>query len=388
MYQRKASGFQQRLYPPGPSPYLECLLPDAGDFVRSKVFVSLIRDDIKAFRPNGPDMNDDPFMRRAIILAFRAFSLESPVKMIHLIDMFKKDLPIWSSSPGLPWNLQGYKTKGDIRKNPDAIQRVRLFWHQVKNRDPVSNDDCCAFVRAQIVQVGETKARCVWGYPATMMFGEAVFALPLIEAYMKCNSPIAYGFETGNAGMRKLIDQCKGRYFLGIHFKSFDKTVPEWIIRVAFYILLLQIDFLYFQDYGVARGDAMLRMWDHLIDYFINTPIRMSNGERYIKKGGIASGSYFAHIVGSIVNYIFLNYALLKLGVKVDYIKVFGDDSLCGLQKSIAVEDIAEVLEPLGMSINVAKSGVSSRLSDLTFLGYKISEGFPTKSGDKVDALP
>lgn len=374
MYQGKAKGCGQRFYPPGDQNRSKVKSK------RCKVSLSLIREDIKAFRPTGTDMCDDPFMRHAIKTTFQAFSLPQHVKMLHLNDVFQKDLPIWSSSPGLPWTNQGYKTKGEIRKDPDAIQRVRRFWHRVKRGEKVYQTDCCAFVRAQIVKVGETKARCVWGYPATMVFGEAVFALPLIEAYMKHESPIAYGYETGNAGMRELIDRCKGRNFLGIDFRSFDKSVPAWLIRVAFDILFMQVDLLYYQDYGIARVDAMCRMWDYIVDYFINTPIRMCNGERYLKTGGIASGSYFMQLVGSVVNYILLTYALLKLRVRVEFIKVFSDDSLCGLEKPVAVEDIAELLEPLGFTVNVAKSGASSRLSDLTFLGYQINGGFPRTS--------
>lgn len=53
--------------------------------------------------------------------------------MLHLNDVFaKKDLEIWNRSPGLPWKELGYKTKGDIQHDPDAIARIRLFWHKVK----------------------------------------------------------------------------------------------------------------------------------------------------------------------------------------------------------------------------------------------------------------
>ncbi|CAK9799215.1 RNA-directed RNA polymerase [Anthophora plagiata] len=345
MYRGKTKGFGQRFFPPGPSPYLECLLPHAGEFERSKVSLSLIRNDIKAFRPAGSDFSHDPYMRCAIKKAFRSFALPTPVKMLHLNDVFGRDLPIWSSSPGLPWVNQGYRTKGDIRKDPDAIQRVRWFWHRVKMGKEVFHSDCCAFVRAQIVRAGETKARCVWGYPATIVFGEAVFALPLIEAYMRHNTPIAYGYETGNAGMRKIVDCFKGSYFLGVDFKAFDKSAPTWLIRVAFDILMTQIDMVHYQDYGVARVDSMIRMWDYIVNYFVNTPIRMCNGERYEKRGGIASGSYFTQLIGSIVNYILLTYSLLRLRAEVYSIKVFGDDSLCGLSRRVAVEDVAELLK-------------------------------------------
>lgn len=277
------------------------------DYVWSEVSLSHIREDVKKYRPQNTPMPNDLFLKFAIAKAANAFRLPNDVKLLHLNDVFKKDLAIWSSSPGLPWTNQGYKTKGQIRDDPRAIKQVRWFWHQVKKGEPVINNDCCAF-----------KYRAVWDYPATMVFGEAVFALPLIEAYSRTEFPFVYdynhNYETGVDGSRKLYEKMKGQCILGIDYKRFVQTVPEWIIRVAFDILFLNLNILEYQDYGVARVDWMVRMWDHIIDYFINTPIRLCNGENYRKKGAIPSGSYFTPIIGSIVNYILMAYVSIKEG--------------------------------------------------------------------------
>lgn len=180
-------------------------------------------------------------------------------------DVFSLDLDIWDKSPGLPWCKIGYKTKGDIRKDPDAVQGVRHFWHYVKGGNLIQPPDCMAFARSHVCQRGERKVRAICGYPATLTFGEAVFAKPLIEAYKDMAEharPIAYGFEIATGGMQKVINRF-GQYenFSALDFSSFDKTVPAWMIDLAFDILLENIDLVNYQDHGVADGRRMLLMY-------------------------------------------------------------------------------------------------------------------------------
>lgn len=384
-YLGKAQGFGQRFDPPIASPYLEFLIPECGDYIRSEVSLADIRNDIRKYQQVNTPCTDAE-MRIAISRAHTAFRLTTPVPLLHLNDVFKQDLPIWSASPGLPWTQQGYKTKSAIRDDPEAVNRVRWFWHSVKSGKKMIANDCCAFIRAQLVKRGERKVRAVHGYPATMVFGEAVFALPLIEEYRKGKHPIAYGYETGIGGCRKLINSFKGQHFLGIDFKSFDKTVPEWLIRVAFDILFLNLDVTTYRDYGIPRSAYILRMWDYIVNYFIHTPIRMCNGERYRKDGGIASGSYFTQLIGSIINYILIQYTMLKINATITAIKVLGDDSIVGLNRAVYPYEVSAILEPLGFIVNAAKSSSSPRLSDITFLGHTLNCGFPTKPRDKVIA--
>ncbi|XP_033223089.1 uncharacterized protein LOC117176854 [Belonocnema kinseyi] len=121
------------------------------------VTLSYIREDIKSYRTTGKECND-PYMRLAISIAAKAVIFPKDVKMLHLSDFFKQDLPIWSGSPGLPWTQMGYKTKGSIRDDINAVNRFRLFWHQIKLDKPMPKLDCLEFVPAQLVQEGEVKS--------------------------------------------------------------------------------------------------------------------------------------------------------------------------------------------------------------------------------------
>nr|APG78231.1 RdRp [Hubei partiti-like virus 37] len=387
MYRGKSTGFPQRFTYPHASPYLEWLIPLCGGRKRSHVTISHIREDVKRFNRGVLPQPDDPDLKEAIRRTALAFKLPRTVKMLHLNDVFKqKDLQIWSSSPGLPWTYHGYKTKADIRDDPSAIQRVRWFWHRIKAGEDLSLGDCCAFVRSHLVKQDENKVRAVWGYPATVTFGEAIFALPLIEAYQEADAPFAYGFETGCGGNKRIYRTFKGKHFLGVDFTMFDKLLPKWIIDIAFDILAINVDFGNYQDYGIARFDSMVRVFHCLRDYCVKTKIRLCNGERFEKKVGLASGSYFTQLIGGICNYLLLTYSSIKNNVRIVDIRVLGDDSIIGTDKVLSIHDVARALEPLGMEVNTEKSSASDYISNIKFLGYQINDGKPTRDRDRAIA--
>lgn len=160
-----------------------------------------------------------------------------------------------------------------------------------------------AYVRSHTCEYGQYKVRAVWGYPATVTFMEAMCALPLIRGYQKMRGefrPIAYGFETATGGMTRLTKRFSGPDFeyTGLDFKKFDKTVPPWLIRIAFDILLYNFSFVEYEDHGVADARKTILLWTALKRYSINTTIRTANGCRYRKFSGIASGSYFTQLIG------------------------------------------------------------------------------------------
>lgn len=304
-------------------------------FRRNPVSLKLIREDLLQYR-NSTSRPKCDMLDLAIAQARRMFSLPVPQKMIHLNDVFNRtDLPIWRSSPSIPWKERGYMTKNDIRMDQSAINQIRLFWHRIKYGDNLVLPDSCAFVRSHIIEYGETKVRAVWSYPATVTFGEAVFALPLIEAYQKLGcSPLAYGYETAVGDAARIIRECKGEYNYALDFKSFDKTVPSWLIDIAFDILTLNLDFCEYRDWGVADARRSYQMFRYIIDYFKNTRIRLCSGERFIKRGGVASGSYFTQLIDSIVNYILIVWLCLRLtGRLPKYARVLDDDSIFASDK-------------------------------------------------------
>lgn len=359
------------------------------NFHRSPVTLDLIREDIfRNCAKRYVKLDDD--MKHAINKTRYDFRLPIKCKMLHLNDVFKRESPTWSNSPGLPWKEMGYKTKGDIRNDTDAIQEVRRFWHFVKQNRSLSPADCCAYVRSHIATLDRKKVRSIWGYPATITFGEAVFAVPLINGYKiqghQEKGHMSYGYELMKGGATKIRKRFASNgtcRYICMDFKNFDKTVPGNIIDIAFDILADNIDFINYEEHGVADKRKMLKMWNYIIRYFKQTPIRMSNGERFRKIAGIASGSYFTQLIGSVVNGILVNYMCLRLlkSYPMDYL-VIGDDSLIMVEQKIDFKEVSNLMNIIGMIVNVDKSFETGNLFDVKYLGYKLNSGIPSKPSD------
>lgn len=102
-------------------------------------------------------------------------------------------------------------------------------------------------------------------------------------------------------GCRRIRDRFyKHRNLLTVSFKSFDKYLPDWIVRHAFSIPCLNIDFTRYKHSGVPDALGPYKAWNYLVDYFIDTPVRLYNGEWYRKRRGLPNGSYFTQLIDSI----------------------------------------------------------------------------------------
>jgi hypothetical protein len=387
-YIGRSRGFGQRFNLPGPSPFAElCLGPASDGYERSFVNVSLITKDVMAFGTNDIVI-DDPVFQYVVSQAYSAFKI-SPIVPVHLNDIFGKELDIMSSSPGLPWIRAGYKTKRDVASDSAASNSIRWFWHRIKEGEDVRPPDCAAFLRSHLVESGNVKVRAVWGYPATITFMEACFALPLIERYKLGETPIAYGYDMATGGARRLWRELAPySNFLCLDFKSFDKTVSRQLIKIAFDILLQNIDFSRYQDRGTPDVRRLLRAWFYIRRYFLDTTIRLCTGKRFKKKAGVASGSFFTQLVDSIVNWIIIMYGYVKAhGTKPDFLKVFGDDSVLASKTPLRLPLLSGVIGTTGMMIN-DKKYVSTRSRDeVEFLGFNIAGGFPRRDYLKWRAL-
>nr|APG78244.1 RdRp [Hubei partiti-like virus 29] len=377
----KGRGFCQRHFPQTKSYYCpNWAIENAGDLVRSPVNLDLIREDVRLFNRACVARFSDPLLDKVISDAFYKFSLPQKVNPIHLNDIPKLQLENWGSSPGLPWKEYGYASKRDVANDHKAFNNIRKFWHLIKEGKKISPPDCAAYVRPHLAQRGEVKVRAVWGYPATISFQEACFALPLINEYKKGKHPMAYSFETARGGCRKLFHRFHPhRNFLSSDYSKFDKTIPSWLIYVCFDILLANIDYRYYQQEGQPNCEKLYRAWRFIVHYFINTPIRLCNGERFRKKSGIASGSYFTQLIGSIANWIVTQYCIREQGNKVLDHLVLGDDSLVAMAKRLDIDRFVRTARLFGMIINADKTQTADRIHDIKFLGYHINNGNPTR---------
>lgn len=124
-------------------------------------------------------------------------------------------------------------------------------------------------------------------------------------------------------------------------------------------------------------------VWNYIKEYVIWTPLILSNSECWEKSAGIPNGSYFTQLIGSIVNWILINYAFIKVqsSLPVDC-KVFEDDSVVVNRTWFSIYRIAEVINGLGFELNPLKSIVTSNVDEVEFLDFFIVNGFPTHGYD------
>lgn len=348
---------------------------------RCPITPALIRKDLLKYNNSCNEMPDNIYLKVSISKACHAFHLDQKIKMIHLNEVFQQnDLDIWDKSPGLPWLAHGYKTTNDIRKDTEVINRIRHFWSRIKRSEDLRPPDCLACTQSHNCPDGK-QVRAKWEYPATMTFGEAVYCIPLIKAYQDFGPFISINKTVSGISSPELNRKLFKRFqqyknYCRLDFKEFDKTVPAWLIKKAFLILLTNINYVEYENHGVADARRMYHMYNYLSDYFINTTIRTVNGIRFKKNTGIPSGSYFTHLITSICNYILCQWMTLEqTGAAAQDIVVHCDELLMATALPLDMNKCDQMMESIGMKINIERSQITNELSIMNFLGCRIDNG-------------
>nr|APG78224.1 RdRp [Hubei partiti-like virus 4] len=299
-----------------------------------------------------------------------------------------------TKSAGLPYKQMGIPTKGDAISNPDTLLEIQKEWYAIEAGHDVELPDAAVFARAQICSRDTNKIRATWGYPLSVYLTEGQYFYPILEHLKNLPNPIiAYGVEIGNGGMEFInsMTEVKGSYLIG-DWKRFDKTIPAWLIRDAFKVLETWIDFTKVRDsegnIWPVREYRSRRRWRKLVDYFIMTPCRLSNGERFRKIGGVPSGSCFTNVIDSIINAIVMRYLVYQLTGDLPLADIYlGDDSCLFLAQPINMDEFAELAkEQFSMIFNVDKSYITTNPANIHFLGYLNFQGYPAKPADTIVA--
>uniref|UniRef100_A0AAU7L0S1 RNA-dependent RNA polymerase n=1 Tax=Zeugodacus cucurbitae partiti-like virus 2 TaxID=3159476 RepID=A0AAU7L0S1_9VIRU len=307
-----------------------------------------------------------------------------------------EDLPR-NKSPGIPLKQMGYNTKGDALQDPEICKNIRKQWYAIESGRSIDLPDVACYARAQICSREKNKVRATWGFPLTVFLTEAQYFYPFIEYVKQSQSRLlAYGIEMGNGGMQYLNEMTKSYTHPNIiigDWSKFDKTVPAWLIRDAFKILEKHINWSEVQTrktaerWPVKEFNSKAR-WKRLVKYFIDTPIQLSNGERWIKHGGVPSGSCFTNLIDSIVNAIVMRYLIYQQTGQLPLSDCFlGDDSVCLTEKPINLDSLSELaFTEFSMKFNPDKSYQTGNTENMHFLGYYNLFGQPYKPIDTVIA--
>lgn len=305
------------------------------------------------------------------------------------------DLPR-QKSPGLPLKTKGYATKGEALEDPEILNTIRKEWYAIERGELVLLPDVACYARAQICVREKNKIRATWGYPLTVFLTEGQYFYPLLKALKQREKPtIAYGIEIGTGGMNfvnEMLSGFPGANFLVGDWSSFDGTVPAWLIRDAFKMVMKHFDFQNVQDVEgklwPVRESKSKKRFRALVSYFIDTPVQMSSGERFIKHGGVPSGSCWTNIIDGIVNAIVVRYIIYSMTGLLPLDDVYlGDDFVAIVEKPLDLNLFSRIAEEsFSMKFNADKSWQTSNKTNVHFLGYFNINGVPYKPVDTVIA--
>jgi len=248
-------------------------------------------------------------------------------------------------------------------------------------------------MRAQIsLKEGLDKIRAVWGIPMDVIIEEFRFFTPYKEWILENSSlPIGYGVEMALGGMQyvhEMLHTHKGETIVVMDWSRFDKGPAPWMLRDAFEIIWDSYDWskVRTSDNKIFSVDPehSRNRFKAIVDYFINTPIRLGDGNRYRKRGGVPSGSAFTNVIDSLINLIMVRYCVYQTTGEFPTADiVLGDDSLYVSKGMINLEEIARVADlKFGAKLNTNKSYVTTQLRNAHFLGYYSRDGMPYKAHD------
>lgn len=291
-------------------------------------------------------------------------------------------------SPGLPYILKGFKTKREVLEDKEQVSQIFGIWDSIGKGRQKGLPDVAGYFRAQIAELHKNKIRAVWGFPVSVIVEEGRMFYPYLEWIKTTDAPIAYRVEMATGGMAYIDEMCNKfpqDTYLMTDYSNFDKTVPPWLIRDAFSIVLNSFDDSKVQDVEGKVWNVnpirTQRRWKRLVDYFINTPVRLPRGDRYMKTGGVPSGSMFTNIIDTIINVIVSRYSILMTTGKLPAADMYlGDDAFIIANGKVNIQDIAQVSkDAFGMIINVDKSYTTTNKMNVQFLGYYNRNGLPFK---------
>ncbi|WAK75565.1 MAG: RNA-dependent RNA polymerase [Partitiviridae sp.] len=327
-------------------------------------------------------------------------SFEYQATLAYVRETFipKRKLPLYSwekiikspdfprqKSAGIPHIYTDAK-KWMVAENPELMAKYSAFWDAVG--EGLQLPDAALFARAQICSVEDNKIRAVWGYPMLAYLEEGRYFYPLLQ-YLKdvdVELPIGYGFEVARGSIARLqgyASKVEGSQVACVSdWSRFDKTVPSWLIYDCFEIIADMIDFsreVQADGSDVELDEVVtLRRFNHLVDYFVQTPLRDCKGNRYLASGGVPSGSCFTNVADTLVNVIVTRFCnLLVHGIYPCAEVYLGDDGVCFL--SVHKADLVRLAEcakrHFGMVLNLKKSYTTDRCVGINFIGYKTGYG-------------
>jgi len=297
----------------------------------------------------------------------------------------------------------GYTFPGKLKKDvmPEMLAEAERI-HNLWKRDIKSGTfqphkarfpPCLAAQRGGMSTVGNWKTRLVWLYPGELLVLEGRYAFPLYAEYAKrpCQ-PMLYGNDPDIMVHDWFRRKRTWSRIIGMDISSFDSTVSSDLIRFAFDVAFENIDPSdpkIMNDRSIPERkkrqhkeyeERKMKVFKEAIaHYFINTPILMPDGRKFITTHGVPSGTAFTQLIDSIVNHVYVEFVALMQGAAVAHICVLGDDSGFFTDRFDLDQAAKDLDKYLNVTMHPSKCDDSGDPGDFKLLGYKYVGGYRTR---------
>jgi len=300
--------------------------------------------------------------------------------------------------------------------------RTRVIIHQIKcgNKqvmDAVIRDHKIEILsRTHISKPGVEKVRPVYNVPMAYLVIEKMVLHPLL-AQARTSPTFAYGYETQRGGTKRLHHELsKYKRILTFDFKSFDQTIPFWLIDEIHNWLFKYMDcskgytpitnytaqthsntYTQRNDNSLTIKDKMTNLWNFMNRMFKEFRFVDPYGNVYIRKyAGLPSGCLQTQFMDSLCNQFIIIFILIKCGISTSDILsgriiTLGDDSIVGIDITEYEFDLIQakfgtiLKDVFNMTINPKITHPPS-INTAQFLGYTSKNGYPTPNLPKLIA--
>jgi hypothetical protein len=301
--------------------------------------------------------------------------------------------------------------KNPSETNPRRSHGTRGLWQPWnKQGEPVPYYWNTLHARAHVVAADEPdKIRAVFGAPKLLLMVENMFIWNLQRVYLnKDQGRMLWGREIMKGGWKKLYSEIHKEgppnSFLAVDWSQWDKRLSFEMIDVVHMIWRKYFDFSRYEPTSIypnaapSQGEESINnLWRWMCNSIKNTPILLPNGQLWKwNHSGFGSGYQQTQLMDTFANGIEILTVLSSLGIniksKLFWYRIQGDDSLISFWERIAdiygpsfLTMISEsAIFYFNAKLNVKKSRFSTRISDMTVLGYFTHYGLPWREDEDL----
>ncbi|XP_062028957.1 uncharacterized protein LOC133744954 [Rosa rugosa] len=298
------------------------------------------------------------------------------VKSEHFLTGRDIDNVQWVRSSAAGYGYRGLKGQGEsfslARNKALTIVETLSCDQDYARRALEDSTPDMAFSRAQLSQMKvKRKVKPVWGEAFHYALLEGLFADPLIRHFLQTNDVQDSFYCIGHMPLLSPPGSVSSKlhdhdYVYMLDWTDFEASVQEWEIRFAFELLETLLIFPSHVDFHI---------WRFIVELFIYRKIVTPNGDVYLKTQGIPFGSCFTTIIGSITNYVRVQYLFMRSSGSLATVFTYGDDSLIGVKDeqytSFPMDNFNPICDEFSWRIGVFKSSYEDHINSFLLMNVE-----------------